>query len=398
VVVDGRGCLTPDPDSRFRCAGSRWSIASGFTLTELLIVIALLLIMTIAVIPVVVPALDERKIKDATRGIQAALAAARDRAVSSGQIRGIRLIRDETDPWEVSRIVYVGTPEPYAVGTVQTTGYRVEAERKYTASAVDPQWGLVTPGSDGALGTTDDLPRVDAPLTNPLGNDVRTLQAYIRFNSTGRIFHIIGVDNSVSPHELVLDSSEPPPPVLGFGTTYQISNPAQPLPDTPPLPLPDGIVIDVRASPIATGHPYALDAQIDVPRSRYIPNQVPTAAVLRGPDGTLGTSDDLKPVQWPPMDILFASNGLVVGPGAQQGLIHFWLGERGDKGGGAGADGNLGTADDVEPTKRTKLVTFNTRTGAVQVWDSPRGAGTAVQGYPEIYGPPEQAFGTFEPK
>lgn len=386
-------CTLPHSHAR---ASIRESLRLAFTLTELLIVVALVLLLTIAVIPVFLPALGERKIKEGVRSLQATLIAARDRAVAAGDVRGIRLVRSSADPWEVDRLVYVGTPEAFAVGTIRTNGYRVEPESKYTPTATDPLWNLVTSGPDNVAGTPDDIPRIDAPLLNPTGSNIRTLQSYIRFGSTGRTYHIVAIDNSVTPAELMLDPIEPAPPPLGAGTHYQIFNPPMPVADVSEVRFPDGVVIDVRFADILTfygnTHPFATDATVNVPRSRGIPNQIPLRSVLVGPDGSYGTSDDATPERWPPMDILFAGNGQVVGAAAQQGLIHFWLGERADKG-SEGPDGTSGTGDDIAPNKQTRLFTFSTRSGATQTLNTPLAAGTGPN-YREIYDPPEQSFGT----
>lgn len=361
---------------------------AAFTLTEMVVVIAIILIITVASLPAIMSGLEQRRFGEASRTIQAAFAGARDRAIVSGQVRGIRLIRDTLDPWEVSALIYVGAPEPYSVGTVRTTGLTVEPEVLYTATAPDPQWQYVDLGKDNTINTADDIARVDAPLA--VGGGIRTMQAFIRFNRSGRLYHILAVDNSTLPAKLQLDPTGPTPPTLGAGTTYQLFGPAVPLPQVEPLALPDGVVIDVRFADIGTvygaAHPLATNTQVNVPRSRWIPNQVPPALLVPNP-----------PATWPTMDILFGPTGQVTGLGATNPLIHLWVGERADKGPdpttAAGADATPNTGDDLGPTRSHFLITLNTRTGNVEVTHEIGAAGTLLTNYAEIYRPAEQNLG-----
>jgi hypothetical protein len=261
--------------------------------------------------------------------------------------------------------------EPYSVGTVRTNGYAVESERKYTAASVDPHFEQVDPGKNGILHDADDIPRVDAIWNPPITTQIRTQRSFIRFDFSGRLYRIVQVETGTSPAELVLDNSGPVPPVLGFGTQYQIFGPPIPVPQTEGVLLPEGIVIDVRFAPIVTGHPFEPDPTLNIPRSKGIPNQVPPAAMAAAVPGT-----------WPRMEILFSPNGQVIGDAAAQPLIHFWVGERGDKGpdpvASRGTDGMPRTTDDVRPTRHHMLVTLNTRTAAVTVQHNPGTASLAA--------------------
>jgi hypothetical protein len=101
----------------------------------------------------------------------------------------------------------------------------------------------------------------------------------------------------------------------------------------------------LRANPIAAGHPLAGNPLYDVPRSRWLPNQVPTAAVVVGPPNT-----------WPPVELLFDAAGQLTGsPYLNQKLVHIWMGERADKQG----------------LRSRRLITLNTTTGAVAIYDTP---------------------------
>ena len=166
---------------------------SGFTLAELLIVITIILILTIAAIPAVLLGLQERRVSEAARTLQAAFAGARDKAIVDGQVRGLRLIREDTDPWNVSTLVYIGVSEPYSVGTVSTSGKIVTAD-----PAIDPHWETTDRGPDGQAGragvdddgngVVDDNSELGWPGSDDIPRVDRSGQSYIRFSNAGRMY------------------------------------------------------------------------------------------------------------------------------------------------------------------------------------------------------------------
>ena len=95
---------------------------TGFTLVELLVVIFIILLISIATLPIVLPALQHRQVSEAARNVQAALVAARDTAVKSGRPAGIRLILDPqfSGPLTFASSAYIPLePGPeYSVGKV----------------------------------------------------------------------------------------------------------------------------------------------------------------------------------------------------------------------------------------------------------------------------------------
>ncbi|WZO97198.1 type II secretion system protein [Isosphaeraceae bacterium EP7] len=73
-------------------------IPRGFTLIELLVVIAIIGLVSIATLPVILPAYQHRQISESARVLQAALAGARDAALRAESSRGIRLLADPVYP------------------------------------------------------------------------------------------------------------------------------------------------------------------------------------------------------------------------------------------------------------------------------------------------------------
>ncbi len=66
----------------------------GFTLVELLVVIVIVALISVAALPVVLPALNERRVSEGARLFQAVLSGARDAAIRANAPRGIRLLPD----------------------------------------------------------------------------------------------------------------------------------------------------------------------------------------------------------------------------------------------------------------------------------------------------------------
>ncbi|MGD9724262.1 MAG: prepilin-type N-terminal cleavage/methylation domain-containing protein [Pirellulales bacterium] len=93
---------------RRRCAAAR-----GVTLLELLVVLLILLMVTAAAVPLMAPALQNRRMREAARLTSTFISGARSRAIQTGRETGVQLVRFNGNPWAVS-LAYVEYPQPYA--------------------------------------------------------------------------------------------------------------------------------------------------------------------------------------------------------------------------------------------------------------------------------------------
>jgi len=199
----------------------------AFTLIELLVVIAIISTVTLATVPMILPALDSRRIRESARIVSTQFASAQSEAIARGRSVGVWMERLPADPSASMDLFLCEVPQTYAGDSATSVA-------------------LVYPPAGGISSFSLSL-GVDQGWQNQLRpGDL------IRFNYRGQYYVILGepankvVPNPQDPNQVVLDSTPdtgggPPKKTFAIGTT----NPAN-----PQLPIPS-----------ATGVPYQIYRQ-----------------------------------------------------------------------------------------------------------------------------------------
>ncbi len=314
---------------------------SGFTLVELLVVIAVLLILVVMTVTAIDFTFTSERVRSGARQVQSALEGARDRAIFAREPRGLRLFVDPNDPRIVTSMVYVGGSKNWSQGQIRLErkdfeedannngqldgGEDANGNGRLDGNGVadspdilivrgDAICGWNTLKDRGFLGLFEDrnLNGVLDPGEDLNGNGLLDLDApriKIPADDNGSWYTVLTYRLSASSQVLELltpyrdPGTSPPNQVVAFtGTgpsTYILELPPRILPDAQPILLPEGICIDLDASAVP-------------------------AAWRPGP-GALQTTPYSAH-----MDVLFSPRGVVTGPIAAAGLVHLYLAERKD--------------------------------------------------------------------
>lgn len=122
---------------------------TGLTLVELLVVVIIMTTLVATVIPLMAPAVETRRIREAARGTSAFIAATRARAIETGRPAGIWLERMAGEPGAAITLFEAEVPPPYA-GPIpgaavamkvvnQANGYVLCLARMQTINGPSPQ-------------------------------------------------------------------------------------------------------------------------------------------------------------------------------------------------------------------------------------------------------------------
>jgi prepilin-type N-terminal cleavage/methylation domain-containing protein len=299
----------------------------GFTLIELLVVVAIMLVLTTMVVVLFNTNYNSERIRGAARQTQSIMLGAQSRAALKREARGIRLILDQTDPTTATSFVYIGPPKEWRTGTVQ----------------------IRRPDTDGTDNDGDGLKDGDgiADSDNPFylwgyGTGWKRLYdqkllvdgARIRLPSNGSWYTV-----SVNPANFT-DKRE----VLVLNTEYRVQPPTYPY-DPSPMGLkpvmaynPTDYVLELQPGILGDEQPVLLPSGIviDLYHSRipsYWYDEVTTATngyTMEGPSRQDSTKTAYRQYFPQKLDILFSPRGMVQGPLAAQGIVHFLLADRFD--------------------------------------------------------------------
>jgi prepilin-type N-terminal cleavage/methylation domain-containing protein len=97
----------------------------GFTLVELMVVVLIIVIVSAATLPVIIPAISHRQVSEGARLLQATLVGARDAAIRSNAPRGVRLLPDPAfpgpSPLAANRMIAIEPAPDYISGQIELT-------------------------------------------------------------------------------------------------------------------------------------------------------------------------------------------------------------------------------------------------------------------------------------
>lgn len=313
----------------------------GFTLTELLVVISIVLLLSIVTVPVALRMNDGRTLRDTSRTLQALFAGARERAMASQQPVGVRLVPDQGDPSIVRSLVYIEESPPLNQGRAMVVHSTWPDPRSTTNP--EPINTVVLIGvSPQSLLT---LPKYRDPVDNLLKHfgSIRFGLAGERLNfkalpdNTG-INHTFGGDPypkltlsqplalpipfgssvDLADNQDIWHPNSPkvtalPDGLLSVGTEYVIPLGNRVRPGEEPIALPNGLVIDLGYLP--PPNPSDPSIQPDPPEQRL--SRIRPAWVGYDANGQWD-------IGW---DIMMSPAGRVVGTAAAESQIVLWIRE-----------------------------------------------------------------------
>jgi prepilin-type N-terminal cleavage/methylation domain-containing protein len=251
----------------------------GFTLVELLLALTVLLILAGLTIRLLNQTMQSDRIRTGARELQSFFAGARDRAIYAGQPVGVRLLTDPANPSTVRSFVYIGASASFTDGTQ----IQISSVDNRTISMVNSTTGLPLPGVPP---TTWTALMARGMLFN--GAQITLGGAIYSMAQNGADGVLAGAWALTKNFAGTTNSS----------LTYSIQLGPSILSGDEPRAFPQGIAIDLNNSvlPSNWGSPGAYSSQLDV---------------------------------------LFSPGGVVTGPVASAGRIHFVLSELADAAGQA---------------------------------------------------------------
>ena len=289
---------------------------AGFTLVEMLVAILIMVILT----TIVVAAFrqdDGDRLNASARLVQSYFEGARSRAITDGKVRGIRLIPRADDPFVVDSLVYIGATG-FDTGELDLTFHNGrwlirnrtpnEWNRLKPRNTVDQTGrGLVGPGvrieipaGTGnwyTVGVVEDVNKNGALEGAEDVNSNGVLDSVVQDPNTG--FDIMTIEGHYQPS---VWSAAPSP-----GTHAPLPNPS--FGDMPPFfESPSD-----PARPIAFRVPYRLELAPAI-----LPNTEPVRLER-------GTVIDLAASRIPSLDIFFDSRGNPTGETIAAGLVHLYV-------------------------------------------------------------------------
>jgi len=270
----------------------------GFTLTELLVVISILVLLTSVVVVAMGNTRNSDRVKSASRTVQSAILGARDRASQAKETRGIRFLRDPNDPAIINGISYVRPLPSLFYGNSLRGG----SGTQFTIEKLSP--------SDKDMFLIGKQNGIDWLFLDQNGGfDPKNTQVRIPDSPSGQLYKLKPQSNTAPYFVQVINGAQiialstPLPFEAQVGGTLvadqnstlasmelQLGNEVAPF--TEPMAMPTGMVIDLKwSSPSAQALATSLEAT-----------------------GALGK-----------IDLMFTPRGNITGPASVMGPIHFLI-------------------------------------------------------------------------
>ena len=302
----------------------------GFTLVELMMVVGLVLLIAVMTASAINLSISGDKVRGGARQVQSYLAGARDRAIYSKSPRGVRFLLDPTNNRTVSSMVYIAPTDDWVQGTIQlewdTSVVPPLARILRGFDNVSQNTGIINPTGWLGLyqqGLLKDGLRIRIPNDNT--GEWYTIDTSLMVNCSP--------DQSDGPNPPRLrlttgyaraGTTDPNTTLAAFPagqgpTTYRLELPPSVLPNQEPVLLPKGCVIHLDRC--STAPEQTASGSAAVGRGNKLPSG------WRKPTTTGDTSGfDYTSL----MDVMFSPRGVVIGPAAQTGLIHFYIADQKD--------------------------------------------------------------------
>lgn len=300
---------------------------AGFTLVELMVVIGIILLIAVMTASAINLTISGDKVRGGARQVQSFLAGARDRAIYSKSPRGVRFLLDPTNNRTVSSMVYIAPTDDWNQGTIEVEWYggTVKAVRGFDVSVTASGFGFPTgwlnlynqgllkngvrikiPNSD-----TGEWYTVDTSLVSgggPGGDPVLLLTtSYAKTPS---------MTSNQADFQPAFQPSD-------GQTTYLLELPPSVMPNQEPVLLPKGAVIhlDRCTTPVNLEQAAAVTPPNWLPRADKLPYAWKKPTTTGDPSGFDYSSM---------MDVMFSPRGVVIGPAAQNGIIHLYVADQKD--------------------------------------------------------------------
>jgi hypothetical protein len=243
----------------------------------MLVVVAIVLGLAIATVPVALKMTEGRRLNDGVSSVQAALGGARDRAASRGVSVGVRFIPEESNPELCRSFIFVRSADAISLGSVRVMesdpagapgvfdrivliGANVNDFRQLPMDSAGRYTGTIRLGRAGAgyrFYTTEQA-LTSGASSFPTGNpSLYLLTPFTTVVPSGTYPYTSGGSPaSRTPTEAQLDgyngsgvfvAGTTPNYIeyVGFGVEYEVPVETVPMEDSDPIRLPAGVVIDL---------------------------------------------------------------------------------------------------------------------------------------------------------